>query len=95
MLQIYTMEELEVIADLCQKHDVLVISDEVYEWMVYSPNKHVRIGTTILVLSFLCVQNFCVSGLTHWQSPIVELTTVMISHNQTRVLGVIAVHYLN
>ena len=44
--------ELQQIADLVQKHDVLVLSDEVYEWMTYSaPSsdqnrvEHVRIAT--------------------------------------------------
>lgn len=36
-------EELTKIADLCKKHNVLCISDEVYEWMVYDDNEHVRI----------------------------------------------------
>lgn len=33
-----------MIADLCIKHDVLCISDEVYEWLTYDGNKHVKIG---------------------------------------------------
>lgn len=43
--KVFTLEELEFIADLCKKWNVLCISDEVYEWIVYKPNKHVRIGT--------------------------------------------------
>ena len=43
-LQVYTLEEMILIADLCKKHDVIVISDEVYEWLVYPPNKHFKIG---------------------------------------------------
>jgi len=39
-----TQEELELIAELCRKHDVIVVSDEVYEWLVYPPQKHIRIG---------------------------------------------------
>lgn len=35
--------ELTKIANLCKKHNVLCISDEVYEWMVYDGNEHVRI----------------------------------------------------
>jgi bifunctional pyridoxal-dependent enzyme with beta-cystathionase and maltose regulon repressor activities len=42
--QIYTLEELEMIAELSRKHDVIVIADEVYEWLVYRPNKHIKIG---------------------------------------------------
>ncbi|XP_067845995.1 kynurenine--oxoglutarate transaminase 3-like isoform X2 [Heptranchias perlo] len=43
--KIFKMEELKVIADLCIKHDVLCISDEVYEWLVYSGHKHIKIAT--------------------------------------------------
>jgi hypothetical protein len=42
---VYTKEELQVIADLCIKYDTLCISDEVYEWLVYTGNKHLKIGT--------------------------------------------------
>lgn len=42
--KVYTTEELTVIADLCKKWNALCVSDEVYEWMVYKPNKHVRMG---------------------------------------------------
>ncbi|KAJ7410411.1 Kynurenine--oxoglutarate transaminase 3 [Willisornis vidua] len=41
--KVFTREELQVIADLCIKHDTLCISDEVYEWLVYKGNKHVKI----------------------------------------------------
>uniref|UniRef100_A0A8D0GA68 Kynurenine--oxoglutarate transaminase 3 n=1 Tax=Sphenodon punctatus TaxID=8508 RepID=A0A8D0GA68_SPHPU len=43
--KVYTEKELQVIADLCVKHDILCISDEVYEWMVYTGNKHIKIAT--------------------------------------------------
>lgn len=42
--KVFTLEELEHIAGLCKKWNVLCLSDEVYEWMVYKPNKHIRIG---------------------------------------------------
>ncbi|CAK7303629.1 Kynurenine--oxoglutarate transaminase 3 [Vulpes lagopus] len=43
--KVYTKEELQVIADLCIKYDTLCISDEVYEWLVYPGNKHLKIAT--------------------------------------------------
>ncbi|XP_019868643.2 kynurenine aminotransferase isoform X2 [Aethina tumida] len=43
--KIFTREELTFIADLCKKWNVLCISDEVYEWMVYKPQEHIRIAT--------------------------------------------------
>lgn len=36
-----TCEELKLIADLAQKYDTYVITDEVYEHIVYEPNKHI------------------------------------------------------
>ncbi|NXC21524.1 KAT3 transaminase, partial [Corythaeola cristata] len=47
--KVFTGEELQVIADLCIKHDTLCISDEVYEWLVYKGKKHIKIGTDFLL----------------------------------------------
>nr|XP_046146268.1 kynurenine--oxoglutarate transaminase 1 isoform X3 [Oncorhynchus gorbuscha] len=43
--KVYKREELQVIADLCIKHDVVCISDEVYEWLTYDGAKHVKIAS--------------------------------------------------
>ncbi|XP_068174747.1 kynurenine--oxoglutarate transaminase 3-like isoform X2 [Antennarius striatus] len=43
--KVFTREELQMIADLCIKHDTLCISDEVYEWLVYKGRQHVKIAT--------------------------------------------------
>ena len=49
--KVYSRTELERIAQLAQKHDVLVLADEVYEWMVYPDAgraeaiEHVRLAT--------------------------------------------------
>lgn len=43
--KVFTQRELELIADLCKKHNVLCLSDEVYEWMVYEPKQHIRIAS--------------------------------------------------
>ncbi|XP_010972969.2 kynurenine--oxoglutarate transaminase 3 isoform X2 [Camelus dromedarius] len=43
--KVFTNSELQVIADLCIKYDTLCISDEVYEWLVYTGNKHLKIAT--------------------------------------------------
>ncbi|XP_056288756.1 kynurenine--oxoglutarate transaminase 1 [Pseudoliparis swirei] len=43
--KVFKTEELQMIADLCIKHDVLCISDEVYEWLTYDGNKHVKIAS--------------------------------------------------
>lgn len=39
--KVFTYEELSIIADLARKYDAYVVTDEVYEHIVYTPNKHV------------------------------------------------------
>ncbi len=39
--KVFTKEELEIIAGLAIKYDAYVITDEVYEHIVYAPHKHV------------------------------------------------------
>lgn len=38
--KVFTYDELKVIADLAEKYDTFVITDEVYEHIVYEPFKH-------------------------------------------------------
>lgn len=33
-----------MIAELVKKHNIFCISDEVYEWLVYPGDEHIRIG---------------------------------------------------
>ena len=44
----FTRKELEFVADLCKKYNVVAISDEVYENLIYPPAEHFRIGTNDL-----------------------------------------------
>ena len=39
--KVFTLEELQIIADLAIKYDRYVITDEVYEHILYKPNKHI------------------------------------------------------
>lgn len=39
--KVFTLEELKIIADFAEKYDVFVITDEVYEHIVYEPYKHI------------------------------------------------------
>ena len=43
--KVFTKEELKVIAELAIKYDIYVITDEVYEHIVYAPNVHTCIAT--------------------------------------------------
>ena len=38
--KVFTRHELEIIADLAKKYDAYVITDEVYEHIIYEPNRH-------------------------------------------------------
>ena len=39
--KVFTYDELKLIADFAEKYDTFVITDEVYEHIVYEPNKHI------------------------------------------------------
>ena len=43
--KVFTRDELQVIADLCQRWDVLAISDEIYERIVFGGNAHVPMAS--------------------------------------------------
>jgi aspartate/methionine/tyrosine aminotransferase len=43
--KVFTRRELEIIAELCQRHDVVAITDEIYEHMVYDGYQHIPIAT--------------------------------------------------
>lgn len=43
--KVFTEDELKIIADLAIKYDIYVITDEVYEHIVYAPYKHTYIST--------------------------------------------------
>jgi N-succinyldiaminopimelate aminotransferase len=43
--KVYSHEELTMIAALCQQHDVIAITDEVYEHILYDGVEHIRLAT--------------------------------------------------
>lgn len=43
--KVFTLRELEAIGELCERHSALLLMDEVYEWLVWEPNEHVRIAS--------------------------------------------------
>lgn len=42
--KVFSKAELELVANLCQQHDVVCITDEVYQWLVYDGCQHISIG---------------------------------------------------
>ncbi|MGK0467021.1 pyridoxal phosphate-dependent aminotransferase [Clostridium sp.] len=43
--KVFTYDELKIIADLAEQYDTFVITDEVYEHIIYEPNKHTYFAT--------------------------------------------------
>ncbi|XP_069913838.1 kynurenine--oxoglutarate transaminase 1 isoform X3 [Oryctolagus cuniculus] len=43
--KVFSKAELELVAHLCRQHDVLCISDEVYQWLVYDGHQHTSIAS--------------------------------------------------
>ena len=43
--RVYTRRELQMIADLCIEYDVIVISDEVYEHLIFAGHQHIAIAS--------------------------------------------------
>jgi aminotransferase len=43
--KVFSYEELKTIADLAEKYDTFVITDEVYEHIIYAPHKHTYFAT--------------------------------------------------
>ena len=46
----YDVEEMTVIAELCKKYNVIVIADEVYEWLVYPGCNFIKMGKIMCVV---------------------------------------------
>jgi aminotransferase len=57
--RVFTRAELTLIAELCQEHNVLVFTDEIYEYMCYTAEPHVSIGS----LPGMAERTVTISGL--------------------------------
>ena len=43
--RVFSRKELKLVADLCEEHDVIAITDEIYEHIVYDGLRHVSLAT--------------------------------------------------
>jgi len=43
--KVFTADELRAFAEICVRHDLLVLADEVYEHLTYAPHVHVPVAT--------------------------------------------------
>src|SRR5579864_9379007 len=57
--KVFTRPELEAIAALCQRHDTLAITDEIYEHIIYGGARHVSIAS----LAGMAARTVTISGL--------------------------------
>lgn len=57
--KVYTREDLQFIAELCIKHDVLAFTDEIYEHILYDGRPHVSLAT----LPGMAERTVTISGL--------------------------------
>ena len=45
--KVWSEAELDLVASLCEEHDLLAITDEIYEHMVYDGKKHIPLATRL------------------------------------------------
>ena len=57
--KVFTRGELETIAALCQRHDTLAITDEIYEHIIYGGARHISIAS----LNGMAERTVTISGL--------------------------------
>jgi aspartate/methionine/tyrosine aminotransferase len=57
--KVFTMAELEMIAELCRRFDTLVITDEIYEHIIYGSARHISIAS----LPGMAERTITISGL--------------------------------
>ena len=57
---VYTKKELEEIAKVCMKYDILIISDEIYEKLIYDGEKHVSIAS---ISNEVCEHTILINGV--------------------------------
>jgi aspartate/methionine/tyrosine aminotransferase len=57
--KVFSRAELELIAALCQRHDTLAITDEIYEHIIYGGARHLSIGS----LPGMAERTITISGL--------------------------------
>lgn len=82
-------ESLRKLAEICCRHDILVLADEAYEQVLYDGNKHISIASlpgmwerTITVQSFSKTYSMCGWRIGYLVAP-VELVRIVVRAHQT------------
>ena len=50
-------------AEMCHKYDVLCVTDEVYEWLVYDDNVFTKIGELVWLLLTTVLSSYLLQNL--------------------------------
>lgn len=67
--RVYTEEELRRVGELCVRHDVVIISDEIHADLVFKPNRHIHIASLDSRFAERCItfvapsKSFNIAGL--------------------------------
>ena len=61
--KVYQRDEIAMVAELCKKHNVLIISDDVYEHMVRNKNTHYTKYLTEYFTIFMYYLLLCILGI--------------------------------
>ena len=87
---VYSIEELKEIAEFAKKHDLIIISDEIYEKLIYDGKKHVSVASlsedaynrTIVINGFS--KSYAMTGwrlgYTAGNAEVIKLMTSVQSH---------------
>ncbi|MCG3220463.1 MAG: pyridoxal phosphate-dependent aminotransferase, partial [Candidatus Heimdallarchaeota archaeon] len=43
--KVFTSSEQNIISDLCQDHDLIALTDEIYEYIIFDEEKHISLGS--------------------------------------------------
>lgn len=96
--RVWTKDELTKIIDICVKHEVMIISDEIHQDFVYKPNKHVptasinKDASKYIVTCTAPSKTFNLAGL--------QTSNIIIEDQEKReqfeaILGNLGVHGVN
>lgn len=80
--RVFTKQELEKIAALCIKHDVIIVSDEVHCDVVYKPHQHIHISSLSEEVAARCVT--MISGAKSFNIAGLSTTAVIIPNKELR-----------
>ena len=78
--KVFTRDELVIIAELAKKYDIYVITDEVYEHILYKPNKHTYISTLpgMREMTIICNSLSKTYSITGWRLGYVIASPVIV-----------------